>query len=858
MIPVRLTLRNFLSYGDEPVVLDYAGFDLACVTGDNGHGKSSAVVDALTYALWGQARGTDARGAGSDDLIRAGAEEMEVELLFEAEGRLYRVLRKRQRERASLVEFHVRAGDAWRPLTAERVQETQQRIEQVLRLDYRTFTHSALVLQGRADLFTTARPSERKDILADVLGLGEYERREQAARERARESERRARVLGEEAEAARAEAAQLPAAEAELAGLEAALAALREELAAARREREALEARRASLESLRARLQEVERRLREREREAAELEAEAARVEARRAERLALLGEREEIASGFAAWEEARRRLEEMAARAAGYYALEAEVGRWREAVAAEERLLRQACAEARRQEEQARVRAGRLGEAEAREREALGALEGLAGTRAALAAAEAEARARLREAAELAAVLPARKAELAELREQYRRLARADLPAVCPTCGAPVEPGRREELLGRLRAQGEAARSELARLEEALAAAEAARRAAEARVEALRAELAREAVLAAALAEARRDREEAQGAAREAAELAARRAALEAELAEGRYALEARRRLAEAEGRLAQCGYDPAAHEALARREQELRPFAARRDELRSAEEALARDEELLASLRGQAAARAQAAAAERELLAALREQAAALEPAVSGLEEVARRAAGLEQEERALLDRRAAALARVQRLRALAERAERLAREGAALAREAGYWAELAQAYGKNGVQALIIENAIPELEQEANDLLARWSDGRLHVRLVTQGATRGGRAFETLDIVIGDELGTRRYELFSGGERFRVDLALRVGLSKLLARRAGTRLRLLIVDEGFGTQDAAGVDRLVEALNDLRRDFDKVLVITHRPELQERFPVRIEVVKDPQTGSRLRVLG
>jgi len=111
------------------------------------------------------------------------------------------------------------------------------------------------------------------------------------------------------------------------------------------------------------------------------------------------------------------------------------------------------------------------------------------------------------------------------------------------------------------------------------------------------------------------------------------------------------------------------------------------------------------------------------------------------------------------------------------------------------------------------------------------------------------------EALDILISDELGTRPYELYSGGEAFRINFALRVALSKLLARRAGASLRTLIVDEGFGTQDTQGRERLVESINAIQEDFDKVLVITHIDELKEAFPVRIEVFKTP-SGSQIRV--
>ncbi len=167
------------------------------------------------------------------------------------------------------------------------------------------------------------------------------------------------------------------------------------------------------------------------------------------------------------------------------------------------------------------------------------------------------------------------------------------------------------------------------------------------------------------------------------------------------------------------------------------------------------------------------------------------------------------------------------------------------------------LTEAFGKKGIQAMLIENALPEVEEEANRLLARMTDNRMHVRLETQrpGKTKGGEPAETLDINISDEIGTRRYEMYSGGEAFRIDFALRIALSRVLSRRAGSPLPILIVDEGFGSQDTAGRERLVEAIISVQDDFEMILVISHIDELKDVFPIRIEVTKTAQ-GSSIEV--
>ena len=63
------------------------------------------------------------------------------------------------------------------------------------------------------------------------------------------------------------------------------------------------------------------------------------------------------------------------------------------------------------------------------------------------------------------------------------------------------------------------------------------------------------------------------------------------------------------------------------------------------------------------------------------------------------------------------------------------------------------------------------------------------------------------------------------------------------------------MLIVDEGFGTQDTEGCDRLVAAINAIASDFNCILTVTHMPQFKEAFQTRIEVYKG-ENGSLLRV--
>lgn len=201
----------------------------------------------------------------------------------------------------------------------------------------------------------------------------------------------------------------------------------------------------------------------------------------------------------------------------------------------------------------------------------------------------------------------------------------------------------------------------------------------------------------------------------------------------------------------------------------------------------------------------------------------------------------------------------AKLERAREERARLDERKQEHGEARRRRNLYKHLRTAFGKHGIPSLIIEQTLPEIEERANALLGRLTDGKMHVRLETLKDKKTGGTKETLDIIITDEQGVPRpYETFSGGEAFRVNFALRIALAQLLAERNGVRIRTLVIDEGFGTQDQQGIQSLVEAIQVIQSDFDKIVVITHLEELKQVFPVRIEVEKDPVTGSSFEVMG
>jgi exonuclease SbcC len=326
-----------------------------------------------------------------------------------------------------------------------------------------------------------------------------------------------------------------------------------------------------------------------------------------------------------------------------------------------------------------------------------------------------------------------------------------------------------------------------------------------------------------------------------------------------GNYAGEARKALAGIDKELKAIGYDAVAHDTCRQQEGQLRAAEAEFRSLETARAALQPLEREIEDIQTQLT----------KLHAEISSQQGDHDEAVARLAAAEAGAPDLEETERLLHDlleqennRRmevGAAQQKVAVLKDLKVRLKEINVQREEQARLVSQYKQLDRAFGKDGVPALLIEQALPEIETRANELLERLSEGNMSVRFVTQAAFKDKKRDdlkETLDIAISDGSGTRDYELYSGGEAFRVNFAIRLALSELLAQRAGARMQTLVIDEGFGSQDALGRQHLIEAINMVRQDFAKVLVISHLDELKEAFPNRIEVEKT-ERGSTLRVV-
>ncbi|MBA1280189.1 MULTISPECIES: AAA family ATPase [Pseudomonadaceae] len=139
---------------------------------------------------------------------------------------------------------------------------------------------------------------------------------------------------------------------------------------------------------------------------------------------------------------------------------------------------------------------------------------------------------------------------------------------------------------------------------------------------------------------------------------------------------------------------------------------------------------------------------------------------------------------------------------------------------------------------------------------DLLVQHANVQLRQLARRYRLKRGGSPLGLLvmDIEMGDEL--RSVHSLSGGETFLVSLALALGLASMASSKL--RIESLFIDEGFGSLDPESLQIAMDALDSLQAQGRKVAVISHVAEMHERIPVQIQVQRQGNGQSGLRIVG
>ncbi|HEY5729711.1 MAG TPA: SMC family ATPase [Anaerolineales bacterium] len=852
MIPKYLRISGFLSYRDQ-VELDFDTFDLACISGHNGAGKSS-LLDAFTWSLFGEARGK------SSDIINLNADvkAAEVALTFRHEGNTYRVQRTLPRTKSTVLEFQVKSGDEWKPLTEKTTRDTQARIEQTLRLDYETFVNASFFLQGKADQFTQQNATKRKEVLSNILGLEAWEEYKNRTAEKRKTIEREVdeidgRIseidteLGEE-ETRKARLAEL---ETNLKGLTSARAAQESVLENIKKNTALLDEQRKLTSTLQAGL--------ERSRTALTgLETRLTSKESDHASYSDLVNRAKDIESNYNEWQMTRKELEEWEKTASQFREHEKERAPLLEKIAAEKAKLEEEKRSLMIDEEAVGDQQKAISELQKdieRSGKSLKDAEAKVTERQELEAQRNEARERL---AVMKVENETLKVEMNQLKERIEALKSAD-GATCPLCGQELSEKHRKSTLKQLEADGKEKGDQYrANTDEAKSISK--------QITDLESQIAKlssaeneRVKFASEVSQLTERIETLQGLAKDWETTGKKRLKeVDKHLESGRYANDEQKQLAKLDKGLAKLGYDASAHDEARKKENEMRSVDEEYGTLKSAKEVSKQIEDEIANLEAEIENRRSEIInleAEYQTAKSNLESAEAQSP---NLEDAERELFRLREDENKVRSELGGAQQRVDILSTQRTRKKDFEKEREEFQKQIARHKTLERAFGKDGVPALLIEQALPQIEEKANDLLDRLSDGQMSIRFVTQAEYKDKKREdlkETLDIQISDSAGIRNYEMYSGGEAFRVNFALRLALSEILAQRKGARLQTLVIDEGFGSQDIQGRQRLIEAINLVKNDFAKIIVITHLDELKDAFPTRIEIEKT-ERGSEIHV--
>lgn len=714
MIPIKLLLHNFTSYGSAMEPLDLTKFHIACLTGENGAGKSS-ILDSITYAVWGQAR-----AKSPDELVRLGTNEMSVDFEFELDGHCYKIKRGRniKRNTTTLELFLTKPNHA--NITEGTIKDTQIKIDQILKMSYETFINSAYLKQGHADEFTLKGPTDRKRILAEILGLGYYDELESRAKEKVKEY-----LL-------------------ETKNLEMQISEIETELLES-------DVRKTQLDNAKEKVKVAENAIAEKEKQ---LKTENQRYQ--------------ELNLAFTMYQKLKENLNRIRNE---YQKLALDIKERQEKFNEDEKLLKnrdlieknyQILLEKRKENE-------KLNETQTE-------LLKLTREKQNITSQVSQISTQIKHLEELVLTL------LNQIKTLHEKEAK------CPLCGSTLEDKHKKDLLEKLKIEKEEKVKEIEKFKSSPPT----------------------------------------------------------------------EKLEQLEKSVNALSYDEKLHLQIKNQITSLLTFEQQKMELEAKVAQHKTEKTILSEKLIEFKKKKEEGFKAKKEFEKYQDVSQTLTEIKENIEKLEEELTDLRQIEKEARSVMGAATQLVERSQQLQKLKEKKVKQKEEFTEKKTIYEELTLAFGKRGIQAMIIETAIPEIESVTNQLLDKMTDGRMRITLQTQKETKTtGDIVETLDIIISDEMGARSYELYSGGETFRVNFALRLALSKLLTHRAGAKLQFLVIDEGFGTQDALGQERLIQAINSIKDEFAKILVVTHIEELKDAFPVRIEVIKKTN-GSITQVVG
>lgn len=901
MIPRTLEIKNFLSYGTDCPPISFEGYSLICLSGNNGHGKS-ALLDAITWAIWGCARKIQNSARADQGLLRLGQDQMMVIFDCIIDNCTYRIKREFELvygKPKTTLDFGIVASDGTvQALSEKTIRDTQAKINNTIGLDYETFVNSSFLRQGNANEFSKRSPKERKEIISTILGLNLYDALKRAALEKAK-------IAAQECAATHTLITHTHNEITELDTLLSTHQQFQESMQQITRTIAEYEATRATMQK--------EYATQETEKQHCLVELHTLELQKKRyADALLELKTlthqwrttRAHIADAgrYTALQkelqEARTQQTTMRTQAAQYHTtkeqLQQKIQQYTEVTHARTTLITQI------KNEHARIGERLSYTYKQVEDQLLQMFQEEKTITEKVHIGERTLQDTIRMISELAAQHT--NAELLQKKfdkrketyqrwtaignmlrsEQHAELKRLQLTQdiqnpSCPLCEQTLSGSRKRFLEAKITVTAHRHTHQLERLKRIVPQLKTILVADHALLQNITEQKATIQKLEHTRAQEEKNLQQLHGTITEIATKKLVFDAQKTELTRQRtelmqlqiqepstpelVALQHKEKALEQaiiEGKtvLASLSYDPNADIALDRQiaslNKELELYEKHAQSLMLQQDRAGTIALLVASLKKEKKALKQLPLTQKKI-ASYNNDVAELTQKISI---IAAQEHHARMQHQALLieqgkydaaqTRRSAAEKTITTLEATLYASEAIVHD----------YQAIAMAVGKDGIQALLIEEAIPEIEEYANGLLAKLTNNTAHIMIESLRDLKSGGTKETLDIKISDAQGVRPYEMFSGGEAFRIDIALRIAISKLLAHRAGTALQTLIIDEGFGSQDEDGLSAMIDVLHTLQSEFAKIIVVSHLPMMKDQFPVHFVVEKGAR-GSMVRVI-
>ena len=840
--PRSIEVKNYRSY--TAATFDFEPVHMAMVNGPNGVGKSSLFMDALADCLYEQTRKEDIGG-----WVRDGTKSGSITFTFGLGGQDYRVIRTRTKSgRGTLALQRWDAdGQAWADESDTTMKLTQARIERLLGMDCTTFCSIALIRQDAYGLFLEAGSDQRMAVLSALLGLDIYGRMEDLAKAGATEQRRKLAAIRERS-------AILDETIQQKAGIESEDAELADQVADVEKFVKDLEADLREAEASEALRKEITRQVEEKKRQAQEYRLQAAD---KASEYLDLEKQHSEAEAAADGLEDAVKAAERVKAARELMQRFAPDVERDKDLVKerswttsdllnADQKVKRlesekgwnELVLSKRGEISKAKVELAEIAAMKEKVRQRLSDMEKAT---AAYQRAKAACDAYLQEAK---SDIRVREDEIKRARDEASRLDDSGCPetATCKFLSSAVD--CKQMLPGMIESLEDAKKKHRERYDELKAAADQAKAAIdeigdpldelselEHREQELRSITSKEAEVAAAEASV----EKIEASIKEAKEAADKAVAHIEEIdAEREKLTQAVTAYREAEGdvasfsgladTLAECQAGASKAEALA---PQIRKLKEEVDELRGkSEQALREADEIAARVPG-------------------------------GGNVADRIRANIEAQRRSITDlatRRGQLKAKLEDIAEAETKSSELRREAEAVGVVLSDYTTLAQAFGLDGIQYMIVRGVVPEIMRRSNEILAAMTGGRMAVDIRTEREQKSTKqVVNSLEVWINTITGgTRPYLSHSGGEKVKIALAVTLGLADVKARRAGVQLGMLFIDEP-PFLDADGTEAYADALAAMasRNPNMRILAISHDPTMKARFVQNI-VVTGGEDGS------